>query len=130
MLKHILRSVCKTLHQKGTSPIKTETIELPDPPVSYEAPQLDDDDPASFMCFRKEPAKFLPEGWTWIHWADGSGHLFKDGMTNSFFSYDRAPYANAGGIEYKRTADEGWNVFWGRFEEFVKFAEDEMAKGA
>lgn len=69
------------------------------------------------------PATLLPEGWAWKKFKDGSGSLLSpDGQ--SFFSYDMQPYATQGGIEYKEA--EEWNVFWGTFEEFAKFAEEKM----
>lgn len=42
-----------------------------------------------------EPAEKLPEGFTWCHWGDGSGGLYKDGK--EYASYDVNP---AGYIEY------------------------------
>lgn len=69
----------------------------------------------------------LPEGWCWHHFIDGSGSLISS-LGNSYFSYDRAPYASNEGIEFKKMSDDKWDVFWGTFEEFKTYAEDEIAK--
>lgn len=68
------------------------------------------------------PAESLPSGWEWKEWDDGSGHL-NSPVGKRYFSYDRAPYANAGGIEYKETSDVPWAVFWGSISDFKDYAE-------
>ena len=64
----------------------------------------------------------LPEGWKWVDYQDGSGHLTApDGKC--FFIYDGAPYANQGGIEFKETTQGLWGPFWGTLDEFKERAE-------
>ena len=64
----------------------------------------------------------LPSGWAWEEWDDGSGHL-KSPSGKDFFCYDRAPYYNAGGIEYKETSNSSWDIFWGSLSDFKAHAE-------
>lgn len=68
------------------------------------------------------PAESLPSGWEWKEWDDGSGHL-KSPSGIQYFSYDRAPYANEGGIEYKETSNAYWGVFRGSMSDFMEHAE-------
>lgn len=65
----------------------------------------------------------LPPDWKWNDYEDGSGSLRAPDGT-SYFSYDRAPYANAGGIEYKREKGEPWDVYWGSMADFKAYAEE------
>lgn len=73
------------------------------------------------------PAKALPEGWTWIEYDDGSGHLEAPDGTH-YFSYDLAPYHAMLGIEYKKTVAEHYDIFWGTLAEFKEWAECEIWK--
>ena len=48
-----------------------------------------------------------------------------------FFSYDKAPYANVGWIEYQEHGygkGMGWSVFQGSFSEFMNYAEECVLK--
>lgn len=74
------------------------------------------------MLTSVSPAKSLPHGWAWEEWDDGSGHL-KSPVGKHCFFYDRAPYANEGGIEYQETSNSTWDVFWGTMSGFKKHAE-------
>lgn len=79
------------------------------------------------------PAKELPEGWTWIEYDDGSGHLeAPDGKR--YYNYDLSPYHAMGGIEYRETiAKHGeffpWDIFWGTLTEFKELAESRIKEG-
>lgn len=74
------------------------------------------------------PVKSLPEGWRWIDYADGSGSL-ETPEGKSSFGYDLCTsYTQLGGIEYKRTDDAKWDVFWGTLEEFKANAESVIDK--
>ncbi len=67
-------------------------------------------------------AATLPVGWGWEEWIDGSGLLRSpDGIV--FFDYDRNPYANQGGIEFRATTEHPYDVFWGSLSEFKDHAE-------
>ena len=44
----------------------------------------------------------------------------------NYFSYDRAPYAAQGGIEYRYADKRDWDVFWRDFSAFKEFAEKEI----
>lgn len=68
------------------------------------------------------PAENLPKGWEWKDLGDGSGHL-NSPEGKSYFFYDRAPYVNLGGIEYKETPDGKWDVYWGFTSDFFNYAE-------
>lgn len=81
------------------------------------------------------PAKALPEGWAWIEYDDGSGHLeAPDGR--HYYSYDLAPYHAMDGIEFRKTDSEQYNIFWkapkdtksGVLTEFKEWAERIMQK--
>lgn len=68
------------------------------------------------------PTAFLPKDWFWCQYGDGSGSLRSpDGK--HLFIYDLAPYHAEGGIEYQKTVHSRWNVFWGTFDEYKKYAE-------
>lgn len=69
----------------------------------------------------------LPDGWKWNDYEDGSGSLRAPDGT-SYFSYDRAPYANCGGIEYKREKGVAWDVYWGAMSDFKSYAEEFVNK--
>lgn len=71
---------------------------------------------------------FLPEGWVWHSYEDGSGCLYCKNGNQSYFVYDCAPYASQGGIEYKHSNKKDWRVFWGSLQEYKEFAEKEIAK--
>lgn len=74
-----------------------------------------------------KPAGILPDSWNWVMYSDGSGSL-KSPDGKSYFSYDKAPYANAGWIEYQTEKSSGWSIFEDSFSEFQKFAEEYIAK--
>ena len=74
------------------------------------------------------PAAALPDGWNWVDWTDGSGHLEGPNREN-LFDYDCLPYANAGGIEYQASPPLGsWNVHWGSLSEFKARVESIVSK--
>lgn len=73
------------------------------------------------------PANSLPEGWEWVQWWDGSGHLRSPDGKN-YFGYDMSPYSMQGGIEYNRMDARQYDVFWGSFDEFKAYAESIVAK--
>ena len=73
--------------------------------------------------FSEEPkvtqAGMLPEGWKWVDYPDGSGHLASpDGK--EYFIYD---VASGNYVEYKHDKDSGWSAFPGHFEDFKGNAE-------
>ena len=71
-------------------------------------------------------ASTLPSGYIWVMWTDGSGYLKHPDGTSSF-EYDLNPYYNEGGIEYQKRRGEPWDVFWGKLDEFFKYAEKEIS---
>lgn len=75
-------------------------------------------------------AKNLPEGWMWVDYADGSGHL-ESPTGKSYFSYDlHTSYTAMGAIEYQKSRDiqNDYDAFWGTFEEFKVYAEEVIGK--
>mgnify|MGYP006925694591 CR=1 FL=1 len=72
------------------------------------------------------PAANLPEGFQWVIWDDGSGHLQHPDGTISF-DFDFLPYASLGGIEYRKSTIEHFSVFWGTRNEFFAYAEKWIA---
>jgi len=72
-------------------------------------------------------AERLSDDWRWVMYQDGSGSLRSPEGTK-YFSYDKAPYANVGWIEYQAEKGSGWSVFEDGFSEFQKFAEEYVAK--
>ena len=81
--------------------------------------------------FIKPSNEALPKSeWFWEQYPDGSGsleHKTPEGYT-PYFMYDKQPYASQGGIEYKPSKDRMWNVFFGNFEDFKRFAEEQVIK--
>lgn len=69
----------------------------------------------------------LPKGYKWNHWEDGSGSITGP-KGETYFSYDRQPYMNVDGVEYKKDDSSDWTVFWDGFGEFKKYAEAELRK--
>lgn len=69
------------------------------------------------------PAALLPDGWTWVEYFDGSGHLEGPGGVR-VFGYDRLTVP--GGVEYERDGTSGWSNFWGSFADFKKEAEQSV----
>ena len=72
----------------------------------------------------------LKSEWFWEQYPDGSGsleHKTPKGYT-SYFMYDKQPYGSQGGIEFRLSKDKDWNVFFGSFEDFKKFAEEQVVK--
>lgn len=76
-----------------------------------------------FSDLRITPAESLPEGWNWGQYDDGSGSL-RSPSGKHLFSYDLAPYHSIGGIEYQKIDHSRWDIFWGTFAEFKKYAEE------
>ena len=77
-----------------------------------------------------KPAENLPEGYIWVMYSDGSGRL-QDETGVRLFSYDKAPYANVGWIEYQEYEygkGMGWSVFQDSFSEFMTYAEECVLK--
>ncbi len=96
-----------------------EGLELPDALTTDETEEL-----RSVVS----EAKGLPVGWRWVCYQDGSGHL-EGPNGESRFSYDRnTSFAASGGIEYEKTPDSDWEVFWGTFVEFQGHAEDVLGR--
>lgn len=76
----------------------TETIEAA---LLFEVEKEPEDD----LTPNHSAAGTLLTGWMWEEWDDGSGDL-KSPDGKRYFSYDRAPYANSGGIEFKTTEQD------------------------
>ena len=72
-------------------------------------------------------ASTLPSGWRWVDYDDGSGYL-QSPTEERYFSYDRAPYASQGGIEYRERAQDWYGPFWGTFSDFKCYAESVVSK--
>ena len=66
------------------------------------------------------------DGAKWHMYSDGSGALEYNGET--YFSYDKNPYAIQNGIEYQKTLESHYDVFWGSFEQFRESAENYVKK--
>ena len=66
------------------------------------------------------PASYLPEGWMWVQWDDGSGHLTSPNGEKCF-EYDLCTIP--GGVEYKESSKHRWSSFDGGFDEFKEYAE-------
>ena len=80
-----------------------------------------------FATKRTAPTEVLPEGWQWIHYGDGSGHL-ESPDAESYFGYDLTTcYAAQNGIEHKNRKGK-WEIYWGDFNGFKKYAEETIAK--
>lgn len=89
----------------------------------------DEDDTAYLRALADEcipaivqPQNFLSD-WKWVMYPDGSGHL-ESPKGEGYFSYDKAPYANVGWVEYQAEKGMGWSVFEESFSEFQKYAEE------
>lgn len=62
----------------------------------------------------------LPEGYKWEEYEDGSGSIV--GPDNKrYFSYDKVPYSYAGWIEYRRTEEKEWDIFYDSFSEYKEW---------
>lgn len=70
------------------------------------------------------PANQLPAGWQWEMYNDGSGSLHGPN-SERFYSYDLAPYATSGLIEYNATG-KGYDTFEGSLDRFREWAEQQI----
>lgn len=70
------------------------------------------------------PANQLPAGWQWEMYNDGSGSLHGPN-SERFYSYDLAPYATSGLIEYNATG-KGYDTFEGSLDRFREWAEQQL----
>lgn len=70
------------------------------------------------------PANQLPAGWQWEMYNDGSGSLHGPN-SKRFYSYDLAPYATSGLIEYNATG-KGYDTFEGSLDRFREWAEQQI----
>ena len=70
------------------------------------------------------PANQLPVGWQWEMYNDGSGSLHGPN-SERFYSYDLAPYATSGLIEYNATG-KGYDTFEGSLDDFRNWAEQQV----
>ncbi len=70
------------------------------------------------------PANQLPAGWQWEMYNDGSGSLIGPNAER-FYSYDLAPYATSGLIEYNATG-KGYDTFEGSLDDFRNWAEQQV----
>ena len=70
------------------------------------------------------PANQLPAGWQWEMYNDGSGSLHGP-SSERFYSYDLAPYATSGLIEYNATG-KGYDTFEGSLDDFRNWAEQQI----
>ena len=70
------------------------------------------------------PANQLPVGWQWEMYNDGSGSLHGPN-SERFYSYDLAPYATSGLIEYNATG-KGYDTFEGSLDRFREWAEQQI----
>ena len=70
------------------------------------------------------PANQLPAGWQWEMYNDGSGSLHGPN-SERFYSYDLAPYATSGLIEYNATG-KGYDTFEGSLNRFREWAEQQI----
>ena len=69
-------------------------------------------------------ANQLPAGWQWEMYNDGSGSLHGPN-SKRFYSYDLAPYATSGLIEYNATG-KGYDTFEGSLDRFREWAEQQI----
>ena len=69
-------------------------------------------------------ANQLPAGWQWEMYNDGSGSLHGPN-SKRFYSYDLAPYATSGLIEYNATG-KGYDTFEGSLDRFREWAEQQL----
>lgn len=72
-------------------------------------------------------AGLLPDGWKWVDYDDGSGHL-ESPNGKKYFDYDRQPYYGSGNIEYREAETDLWGPFFdfdevGSFDDFKQTAE-------
>lgn len=70
------------------------------------------------------PANQLPAGWQWEMYNDGSGSLIGPNAER-FYSYDLAPHATSGLIEYNATG-KGYDTFEGSLDDFRNWAEQQV----
>ena len=70
------------------------------------------------------PANQLPAGWQWEMYNDGSGSLHGPN-SERFYSYDLAPYATSGLIEYNATG-KGYDTFEDSLDRFREWAEQQI----
>lgn len=70
------------------------------------------------------PANQLPVGWQWEMYNDGSGSLHGP-SSERLYSYDLAPYATSGLIEYNATG-KGYDTFEGSLDDFRNWAEQQV----
>lgn len=70
------------------------------------------------------PANQLPAGWQWEMYNDGSGSLHGPN-SERYYSYDLAPYATSGLIEYNATG-KGYDTFEGSLDDFRNWAEQQV----
>lgn len=71
---------------------------------------------------------FLGTNWFWEMYPDGSGSLERKTKKGyeTYFTYDKKPYLAEGGIEYDfKNKEHG--VYVGSFEDFIEFAEEQVA---
>lgn len=71
------------------------------------------------------PTGSLPDSWFWCQYDDGSGSL-RSPNGKHLYGYDLSPYHAVGGIEYQKNIHSGWDIFWGTFDEFKKYAEERV----
>lgn len=74
--------------------------------------------------YKTVPANQLPAGWQWEMNNDGSGSLIGPN-TERLYSYDLAPYATSGLIEYNATGKD-YDTFEGSLDDFREWAEQQV----
>lgn len=85
-------------------------------------PDVTEEDVAKFI---ETEVTNLPEGYKWNHYEDGSGCIMGPNDTK-YFSYDLAPYYNAGWVEYKKDSLSSWDIYLDGFDIFKRYAEEQI----
>lgn len=101
---------------------KVEAPEMDDPSNEYfsEEHAFTDYDPDAPP--NRIQAEALPEGWMWVEYYDGSGHL-ESPEGSEYSSYDMH---FDGKIEYKNLEDNSWELSFEEFSDFKNDVEQQM----
>ena len=118
-LELLKRMKAHTVYVEVVEKAVKEEPEIYQPKADYEECK-----PQPFLS----PAKTLPEGWRWCAYPDEACGSLKSPDGKTYFSYDLAPYADQGGIEYKKDEKSAWDIHWGSLSGFKEYAESNIKR--
>ena len=67
----------------------------------------------------KETYVFLPDGYKWEHFSDGTGYIVGPDKKH-YFAYTGYPGLLSGCVKYRRTEEEDWKIFNNTFLRYKK----------